>query len=238
MITPKELELFQHCPAKWQLAKTNQVSLGEPPNDYVRALKRIIYRMYAWKMSNNKPMPKESVRNYWDKNWKTESADEHEVARNLDQAAKGWLVLEKFWWEFYTERNYTPIGVNYEFSHDFNGLHIRVHSDLTLVDEDDNIVFVEICEPKTEWEIFTSLATKAEVLAFTEKIDKPTTKIFLELNKDSNEIKVKEFKVTTDYIGKAEASLIPVAVATRHGGIYASPSSDCKDCPFRGQCWV
>lgn len=239
MVTPAELEVFQTCPALWKLTRQDGGFAAHIESDYILALKKTLFRMYAWRMSNDKPMRYESVREQWDKNWWANKLDEGDQnqAELMDMAAKGWMWLEKYWGEIYIqETNLHPISINFEFSLYQNELHHRIHVDLLLADNDQRITVVNFSERKTEWALYNSLATKAQIVALTTGLTIPPVKM-LYYDLTAKDIKFKNLNISPKYLREAQKVVGHVSQMIRNEAIYTSPSRHCSSCPYKGKCW-
>lgn len=243
MITPSDLELFQKCRAKWQLSKSNRedVLSNRQQSEYLRALTRTLYRMYAWRMSNNKPMTRHAIREHWDQNWWAGELDkgDRENKDILNKAANGWQLLEKYWARVYKqELDLLPIGVNFEFNTYIDHILFTTHIDVALSDPEGKITFVEFGPAQLEWQLYTSLGTKLQVVTLASSLDKPpVAKKYIDLTSRKTDFIEKTLNISDEYYQNASKLVANVTQDIRSGVIYCTPSSECTDCPYGKECW-
>jgi hypothetical protein len=239
IILPHELETFQACPARWKLRDKFPLTITEP-SDYIFALKRTVFRMYAWQMSNNKHMSPKSVRDYWDQQWwasgmQDETKDNTEV---FERAANGWMLLERFYHNIYTRDGVLPVGVNFGFNLEIGTIDYKIHLDLILSDRDGIIEFIELGGKRSEWQIYTSLATKLEVCGLTNILQAPPSKkIHLDFSSKKTDYVQKILNLTPEYTADATELIACVSDIIQSDTIHASWSDSCKTCPAAGKCW-
>jgi hypothetical protein len=210
------------------------------PNDYTSALKKTIFTMYARLMSAGKPMKHGAAREIWDKNWWAKvSKEASDKSLAFETSANGWLLLEKFWGEIYLAEDMLPVGINYEFSTDIEGLSYRIHQDLTFSSKDGNISIMELGGSSTEWQFYTSLGTKLEICGLEETLGRPPTrKVFIDLESRNKDYIKKELAITPEYMEHSKRVVAAVSRNIRQGITYTSPSKTCETCPWAGKCWI
>ena len=242
MITPKEIELFQSCRARWKLAKDDRTLDTSSVNtdDYLVAIRRTIFQMYSWLQEKDRFMTDRQVKERWDKNWWSACLDKGELEQQeiLDKALSGWITLEKYWGEVYLEETgLTPVGINFEFSTYCNDVHYRIHTDLILADRDGRFRYRQLGIKKTEWGLYTSVATKLEIFGLTSVLGStPIIKSHINLLA-SHGIETKVLNITPAYLRNIVPIINNISSAVKEHAIYASPGHACGDCPYIRKCW-
>jgi hypothetical protein len=241
MITPREIEIFQSCRARWKLAKENG-EIGEEEDDYFFALRKTIFQMYSWLQEKDRFITDRQVRERWDKNWWAASMDEGVLEQDqiLDKAADGWMMLENYWSEKYIgEPHLTPVGINFEFSTYQKDIHYRIHADLVLADKDGRFYYRQFGGKKTDWNMYNSLATKLEILGLAQVLGHPPArKSHIDLLSEKTKISEKTLNITPAYLRSSMNILDNISMALKNRAIYTSPSRSCSDCPYTGKCWL
>lgn len=241
MITPYELEIFQICRAKWKLAKENGEIIKEDSR-YLLALRKTIFQMYSWLQEKDRLITDRQVRERWDKNWWAASLDEGVLSQEqiLEKAGIGWMILENYWGEKYiNEPHLVPVGVNFEFSIYPNDVHCRIHADLVLADKDGRFFFRQFGGKQTDWQIYSSLGTKLEVLGLTEALGSPPIeKSCIDLLSKKTKINEKSLIVTPTYLRNSISVINNVSMAIKEKAIYTSPGLSCSECKYKGKCWL
>jgi hypothetical protein len=241
MITPYEMEIFQSCRARWKFAKENG-KVDEIKNDYLSALRKTIFQMYSWLIEKDRFMTDRQVRERWDKNWWASSMDEGVLEQDeiLNKAADGWMTLESYWSEKYiSEPSLTPVGINFEFSTYQNDIHYRIHADLVLSDKDGNFRYRQFGSKKTDWQMYSSLGTKLEIIGLGQVLGSiPIRKSHIDLLSGKTKVDEKILTITPTYLRSSMSIIDNVSMAFKNKAIYTSPSQSCSDCPYKGKCWL
>jgi hypothetical protein len=240
IIASEELEIYQSCPARWKLL--DQYPFIQPqPSDYIQALKKTIYNMYAWLMSNNRFISKKSAQAYWDHIWWEKGMNDDSVKDKkqiFQSAADGYLLLEKFHTNIYKNPDYLPAGINFDFNYKNNHIDYKVHLDLILSNKDGRITYMELGGKRSEWQIFTSLATKLEIAGLVQTLEKPPIrKLHIDLASHKTNYKETVLQITPEYVADAERTIVSVSDSISNNAIYTSWSESCKTCLVAGKCW-
>ena len=234
--TPRALEIFQKCPALLHLQGQPKPSVH---TEYVKALRRTIFQMYSRLYESGKPIKHTTTKNLWDKNWwALQSKKVTDQGKVFESASDGWILLEKFWGEIYLKENDMPLGVNFEFTLDIEGLQYKIHEDLTLASKDGIITIMEFGKNKKEWDYYNSLGTKLEVCALGSLDITPARKIYLDITTKKKTFTTKTLNISPKYAEQCKNVITAVSKTIASGAVYTSPSKDCVTCPVKENCWV
>jgi hypothetical protein len=246
MITPAELDVYQECPARWYLMKNEGLPFFDFPSDseYFHALRNVLFRMYSWRYSNNKPINYDSVKKYWDRIWWTKmtqdkSRDQEDI---VEKAANGWAALEQYYGECYIkELHLFPIAINTELDGHMNGVHLRMHADVILSDATGQTTLVDFgCTSKTEWKLYNALSVKTDLTVATMELEPRGTisaATYINLIGKKKLFDKKTLYMSKDFKDTAFNTMDGVTKAIKCNAIYTSPSQVCNKCKFSGKCW-
>jgi hypothetical protein len=234
MITQRDLDIFQICPARWRLSKNSHKVQKE--NIYCQALKKTVFQMYSWLQEKDKFMTENQVRERWDKNF----LDMGNRVDNASLAVPGWLSLFKYWEKYYlAEALMQPVGLNFEFTSNFYDVQYRVHIDLILSDKSGRYIYRQFgIDTVTSRQMYNSLGTKLEIISLEKDVgNPPTTKSYINLGTRTEETIL---NTSPAFIKQANSIISGVSAIIYMDAIYAAMDDrNCMGCEFNGtkKCW-
>jgi hypothetical protein len=240
LITPTDIEIYQHCPARWKLRK--QFPIEEYKySEYIQAIRKTIFSMYSWQMSSGRCMKLSSVRERWDQNWwliESSKKKDRSQIQVFDTAANGWMIIQKYWANIYKEYPAIPVGINFLYTYQLDNLGFRIEYDIMLADKAGDITYIQLGKPITEWQLYTSLKTKLEVVCLADTIGKPPVHMkYIDVISRKQSYLEKIINIDDNYINQAKKIISMTASYMKDNVVYSSPSDSCKKCPAKGKCW-